>query len=356
MLCFDVESFQLVQQRKELRKMAFRLQNLRKSKAFAAWNVILRDLRRKRKDLLLQARISYIARQVSKNALWHDNTSVFPLHANSREQRGVMGGGRGRAALVLAYRRWRERVKEDKHTNLHVMKMLKRLLICSLRQSFDAWLSHIFEKQQHTAEALNAAWRHMKSAHAKVHTRQKHIEWQTRLELLQKVHLAFIANAFAHWMNGKMNSGTSAAWSCSRLCLELPDSSTSAAHSGTSRLGESTEKLLTVWSNVTCIQALRLWYEHTIEQSMLRLSSTLLLDGSTDNTQALAWDLWRWKIRRRRVAKNFSLGWSNRTCIQALRRWNEHARLQRKLREAFFASAMFLVYGGALFLANGPEG
>jgi hypothetical protein len=229
------------------------------------------------------------------------------------------------------------------------MKMLKRLLICSLRQSFDAWLSHIFEKQQHTAEALNAAWRHMKSAHAKVHTRQKHIEWQTRLELLQKVHLAFIANAFAHWMNGKMNSGTSAAY---------PDTSRlhSAAYSDTSRLGESTKKMLKVWSNVTCIQALRLWYEDTIEQSMLRLSSTLLLDGSTDNTQALAWDLWRWKIRRRRVAKNFSLGWSNRTCIQALRRWNEHARLQRKLREAFFASAMFLVYGGALFLANGPEG
>jgi hypothetical protein len=48
----------------------------------------LRDLLQKRKDLLLQARISYIARQVSKNALWHDNTSVFLLHDNSREQRG----------------------------------------------------------------------------------------------------------------------------------------------------------------------------------------------------------------------------------------------------------------------------
>ena len=150
--------------------------------------------------------------------------------------------------------------------------MLKRLLICSLRQSFDVWLSHIFETQQHTAEALNAAWRHMKSAHAKVHTRQKHIEWQTRLEPLQKVHLACIANTFAHW---------------TRLH--------SAAHSGTSRLGECTEKLLKVWSNVTCIQSLRLWYEHTIEQSMLRLSSTLLVDRSTNNTQALAWDLWRWR-------------------------------------------------------------
>jgi hypothetical protein len=168
-----------------------------------------------------------------------------------------MGRGSGRAALVLAHRSWQERVKEEKKTNLHVMKMLKRLLICSLRQSFDVWLSHIFEKQQHTAEALNAAWRHMKSAHAKVHTRQKHIEWRTRLELLQKFHLAFVANTFAHWMNGKMNSGTSAAHCCtSRLCLELTDSSTSAAHSGTSRLGESTEKLLKLWPNVTCIQTL----------------------------------------------------------------------------------------------------
>jgi len=275
--------------------MAFRLQNLRKSKAFAAWNGSLRDLRRKRKDFLLQARISYIARQVSKNTLWHNNASVFLLHDNSREQREVMGGGRGRAALVLAYRSWRERVKEEKQTNLHVMKMLKRLLICSLRQSFDVWLSHIFETQQHTSEALNAAWRHMKSAHANVHTRQKHIEWRTRLELLQKVHLAFIANTFAHWMNGKMNSGTSAAHSGTcRLCLELTDSTTSAAQSGTSRLhsaaqsgrlGECTEKLLIVWSNVTCLQALRLWYEHTIEQSMLRLSSTLLVARSTNNTQ-----------------------------------------------------------------------
>jgi hypothetical protein len=89
-----------------------------------------------------------------------------------------------------------------------------------------------------------------------------------------KVHLAFIANTFAYWMNGKMNSGTSVAYpGTSRLH--------SAAHSGTSRLGESTEKLLKAWSNVTCIQALRLWYKHTIEQSMLRLSSTLLVDRST---------------------------------------------------------------------------
>ena len=131
------------------------------------------------------------------------------------------------------------------------------------------------------------------------------------MEHLQKVHLACIANTFAHW---------------TRLH--------SAAHSGTSRLGECTEKLLKVWSNVTCIQSLRLWYEHTIEQSMLRLSSTLLVDRSTNNTQALAWDLWRWEVQRRRVAKKLSLGWSNWTYIQALRLWNEHvqhASLQRKL-------------------------
>jgi cellulose synthase/poly-beta-1,6-N-acetylglucosamine synthase-like glycosyltransferase len=111
-----------------------------------------------------------------------------------------------------------------------------------------------------------------------------------------------------------------------------------------------------VYNGAAYIEETVLSVLNAIEQSGIKCEYFVIDDGSTDNTQALAWDLWRWEIRRRRVAKKLSLGWSNRTSLQAWRLWNEHASLQRLHRESIFGRAMFLVFGGAIFLANGPEG
>ena len=152
---------------------------------------------------------------------------------------------------------WLEHAAEEL-TKLKIITIVRRLLVKrllsrALHQSFDLWLFHIFETQQHTAEALK--------------------------ELSRKIHFA--------------------------------------------------AKLVKVRSNATCLQALRLWYEHT--KSKL-LSSAELVNRWTNNTQALAWGKWRGQVRRSRVAKKLVMWWIEKKLFAAWKTWERQVEKKHRCK------------------------